>query len=143
MTASGNINRIACSRSRDCCSALPWRFIRCRPATVMSTASLIALSAHATRWAPCICSANSPMRRRSSSGSPKRPPNGSSEDMKMSVDTGGSRPRAPADSWLRRFLPGAVLLAPGDDLLEAPHAEDEDQRGEADPERERSDRDLL
>ena len=29
------------------------------PATVMSTASLIALSAQATFWAPCICSANS------------------------------------------------------------------------------------
>ena len=46
------------------------------PATLISTASLIALSAHATFWAPCICSANSPMRRRSSSGSPKRPPKG-------------------------------------------------------------------
>ncbi len=52
-----------------------------RPATVMSTASLIALSAQATFCAPCICWANSSMRRRSSSGSPKRPPNGSSEDM--------------------------------------------------------------
>src|SRR3954452_20821445 len=36
----------------------------------MSTASLIALSAQATRWAPCICSAISPSRARSSSGSP-------------------------------------------------------------------------
>ena len=38
----------------------------------MSTASLIALSAQATRCAPCICSASSPSRSRSSSGSPKR-----------------------------------------------------------------------
>ena len=51
------------------------------PATVMSAASLIALSAHATFCAPCICSASSAMRLRSSSGSPNRPPNGSSEDM--------------------------------------------------------------
>ena len=46
----------------------------------MSTASLIALSAQATFCAPCICSANSCIRRRSSSGSPNIP-NGSSEDM--------------------------------------------------------------
>src|SRR5437773_4539094 len=38
----------------------------------MSTASLIALSAQATFCAPCICSASSPSRSRSSSGSPKR-----------------------------------------------------------------------
>src|SRR4051794_34019669 len=54
------------------------------PATVMSTASLIALSAQATFCAPCICSANSCIRRRSSSGSPNRP-NGSSEDMEPSL----------------------------------------------------------
>ncbi len=49
--------------------------------TVMSTASLIALSAQATFCAPCICSANSAIRRRSSSGSPNSPPKGSSELM--------------------------------------------------------------
>jgi len=38
----------------------------------MSTASLIALSAHASRCWPCICSANSAIRRCSSSGSPKQ-----------------------------------------------------------------------
>ena len=81
MTASGNRACIAARRSCVCCSALPWRLRRLRPATVMSTASLIALSAQATFCAPCICWANSSMRRRSSSGSPKRPPNGSSEDM--------------------------------------------------------------
>ena len=43
-------------------------------ATVMSTASLIALSAHARRCCPCICSANSARRRWSSSGSPNRSP---------------------------------------------------------------------
>src|SRR5688500_7329861 len=58
----------------------------------MSTASLIALSAQATFWAPCICSANSAMRRRSSSGSPKRP-NGSSEDTTQIVQRAGSLPR--------------------------------------------------
>src|SRR6266571_2457760 len=42
----------------------------------MSTASLIALSAQATRCAPCICSANSASRRWRSSGSPNRPPKG-------------------------------------------------------------------
>src|SRR4051794_33724777 len=60
----------------------------------MSTASLIALSAHATFWAPCIDSASSSIRRRSSSGSPKRPPNGSSEDMHRSLGVGSSRPMA-------------------------------------------------
>ena len=83
MTASGKSACIAARRSCVCCSALPWRFRRFRPATVMSTASLIALSAQATFCAPCICWANSSMRRRSSSGSPKRPPNGSSEDMRQ------------------------------------------------------------
>src|SRR5918992_3011459 len=83
------------------------------------------------------------MRRRSSSGSPNRPPNGSSEDIWASLVAGGSRPRAPADSWLRRLLTGPVLTPSGDDLLEAAHPEDEDERGEADPERERSDGDLL
>src|SRR5215213_7548468 len=42
-------------------------------ATVMSTASLIALSAHASVWADCICSAISCMRRWKS-GSLKKPP---------------------------------------------------------------------
>src|SRR3954470_21594576 len=55
----------------------------------MSTASLMALSAQATFCAPCICSANSAMRRRSSSGSPKRP-NGSSEDTSQTLPTPGS-----------------------------------------------------
>src|SRR5581483_9115336 len=49
---------------------------RLSEATVRSTASLIALSAQARRWAPCICSANSPSRRCRSSGSPNSPPNG-------------------------------------------------------------------
>src|SRR3954452_16620638 len=42
-------------------------------ATVMSTASLIALSAHASDWEACICSAISCMRRWKS-GSLQKPP---------------------------------------------------------------------
>src|SRR4051794_5278763 len=60
----------------------------------MSTASLIALSAQATFCAPCMDSANSSMRRRSSSGSPNRPPNGSSEDMPSIVGVGSFRSMA-------------------------------------------------
>ena len=41
-------------------------------ATVISTASLIALSAQATRCEDCICSESSSIRVRNSSGSPKR-----------------------------------------------------------------------
>ena len=55
MTASGKSVCIAARRSCACCSALPWRLRRLMPATVMSTASLIALSAQATFCAPCIC----------------------------------------------------------------------------------------
>src|ERR671933_1413109 len=65
--------------------------MRATPATVMSTASLIALSAQATFWAPCICSANSAIRRRSSSGSPNSP-NGSSEDTSQIVQRGSRVP---------------------------------------------------
>src|ERR1044072_1836376 len=43
------------------------------PAAVMSTSSLIALSAHASVWADCICSAISCIRRWKS-GSLKKPP---------------------------------------------------------------------
>src|SRR3954471_3168942 len=60
----------------------------------MSTASLIALSAQATRCAPCIDSASSSIRRRSSSGSPNRPPNGSSEDMHSILGVASERPMA-------------------------------------------------
>src|SRR4051794_23482430 len=77
---------MAWSTSWACCSALPWRFMRWMPATVISTARRIALSAQATFWAPCICSAISAMRRRSSSGSPNRPPNGSSSDMQPMLE---------------------------------------------------------
>src|SRR3954453_5422075 len=54
----------------------------------------MALSAQATRCAPCIDSASSSIRRRSSSGSPNRPPNGSSEDMHSIVGVGSARPMA-------------------------------------------------
>ena len=43
--------------------------------------ALIAVSAQATRCAPCICSAISESRARSSSGSPNMPPNGSLPSM--------------------------------------------------------------
>ena len=39
-----------------CSSGVPFRSIEPIAATVISTASLIALSAQATFWAPCICS---------------------------------------------------------------------------------------
>src|SRR3954451_9281392 len=81
-------------RSAACCSTVPCRLSRVRPATVMSTASLIALSAQATFWAPCIDSASSSMRRRSSSGSPNKPPNGSSDDMRVIVGVGCFPPMA-------------------------------------------------
>src|SRR4051812_35464799 len=85
---------IAERRSAACCSTLPCRLRRLIPATVISTASLIALSAQATFWAPCIDSASSSMRRRSSSGSPNRPPNGSSEDMAAILGVASWRPMA-------------------------------------------------
>src|SRR3954470_14524006 len=85
---------IAERRSAACCSTLPCRLSREIAATVMSTASLIALSAQATFCAPCIDSASSSMRRRSSSGSPNRPPNGPSEDMHSIVGVGSSGPMA-------------------------------------------------
>src|SRR5262245_210205 len=75
VTASGKTTRIASRTWIACSSLVPVRFIELIAATVISTASLIALSAHATFWAPCICSPSSSMRRRSSSGSPNRPPN--------------------------------------------------------------------
>src|SRR3954467_7420107 len=61
--------RICCA----CCSVVPWMLTRLIAATVMSTASLIALSAQASVCADCICSAISCMRRWKS-GSLKKPP---------------------------------------------------------------------
>src|SRR3954452_9183513 len=55
-----------------CCSALPCRLTRLIAATVICTASPIALSAQASPCWRCICSANSAMRFCNSSGSPKR-----------------------------------------------------------------------
>src|SRR4051812_37375978 len=55
-----------------CCSALPCRLRRLIAATVICTASPIALSAQARPCWRCICSANSAMRFCSSSGSPNR-----------------------------------------------------------------------
>src|SRR5437762_2985986 len=58
--------------------------MRLMAATVMSTASLIALSAHASDWADCICSAISCMRRWKS-GSLKKLPKPSMPAMLLGV----------------------------------------------------------
>src|SRR3954452_3204581 len=73
VTASGKIVAITARICWACCSVVPWMLTRLMAATVMSTASLIALSAHASVWADCICSAISCMRRWKS-GSLKKPP---------------------------------------------------------------------
>src|SRR3954471_2586915 len=73
VTASGKIVAITARICWACCSVVPWMLTRLIAATVMSTASLIALSAHASVWADCICSAISCMRRWKS-GSLKKPP---------------------------------------------------------------------
>src|SRR4051794_13815765 len=63
VTASGKMVAITARICWACCSVEPWMLTRLMAATVMSTASLIALSAHASVWADCICSAISCMRR--------------------------------------------------------------------------------
>ena len=68
----GKRTRIASRTCIACSSLLPVSSRRPIEATVISTASLIALSAQATRWEDCICSESSSMRARNSSGSPKR-----------------------------------------------------------------------
>src|SRR3954471_15630918 len=73
VTASGKIVAITARICWACCSVVPWMLTRLIAATVMSTASLIALSAHASDWEACICSAISCMRRWKS-GSLKKPP---------------------------------------------------------------------
>ena len=59
VTASGKTVAITARTCLACSSALPCRLTRLIAATVMSTASLIALSAHARFWVDCICSAMS------------------------------------------------------------------------------------
>ena len=73
-TASGKTVAITERICSACCSTVPWMLTRLIAATVISTASLIALSAHARPCWACICSANSAILRASSSGSPKSPP---------------------------------------------------------------------
>src|SRR3954470_16122658 len=73
VTASGKTVAITARICWACCSVVPWMLTRLMAATVMSTASLIALSAHASDWEACICSAISCMRRWKS-GSLKKPP---------------------------------------------------------------------
>src|SRR4051812_29789414 len=114
-----------------CCSTVPWMFTRFIAATVRSTASLMALSAQASCCWPWSCSANCAMRRCSSSGSPNSPPKPSLPSMPPSL-VGRGRPFG---------APG--LPARGDDIAEAPEAEDEHDRREAEGEREGRDGDLL
>ena len=57
VTASGKTVAITWRICWACCSVVPWTLMRSIAATVMSTASLMALSAQARFWAPCICSA--------------------------------------------------------------------------------------
>ena len=52
VTASGKTVAITERICWACCSVVPWMLTRLIAATVMSTASLIALSAHASDWAP-------------------------------------------------------------------------------------------
>src|SRR3954467_15691510 len=108
VTASGNTAAITARSCCACSSVVPWMFARFIAATVRSTASLIALSAHASFCWPCICSANSAMRRCIAAGSPKSPPKPS-----MASILGGRRP----------------FRTPGcDDLPERPEAEHEEDR---------------
>src|SRR4051794_20861007 len=104
-------------------------FTRSMAATVSWTARLIALSAHARRCWPCICSANSAIRRWSSSGSPNRPPKPSMDLLYRRVGGGP--------------LGLAVAAARVDDLPERAEPEDREQGDEAHREAERGDRDLL
>ena len=73
VTASGKTVAITERICLACSSALPCRLTRLIAATVMSTASLIALSAQARFWVDCICSAIS-CSRFWKSGSLKKPP---------------------------------------------------------------------
>ena len=73
VTASGKTIAMTERICSACFSTSPSRLTRLIAAIVRSTASLIALSAQAKRCWPCICSANSAIRRCSSSGSPNRP----------------------------------------------------------------------
>ena len=52
VTASGKTTAITWRICWACCSGVPWTLIRSIAATVMSTASLMALSAQARLWAP-------------------------------------------------------------------------------------------
>ena len=94
VTASGKTVAITERICWACCSVVPWMLTRLIAATVMSTASLIALSAQASVWAACICSAISCMRRWKS-GSLKKPP----------------KPSMAQLYWWQRPWPGGRALA--------------------------------
>ena len=91
VTASGKTVAITARICSACSLVVPCTLTRLIAATVMSTASLIALSAQASDCWPCICSANSAIRRCSSSGSPNRSPKPPMPSMLQSY----SCPRSP------------------------------------------------
>src|SRR4029453_3647774 len=108
-------------------------FTRLMAATVMSTASLIALSAHASVWADCICSAISCMRRWKS-GSLRNPPKPSMDPILLRAVRGlGSAARgrgaAAGDggAWLLELA--GVLALPGRDCA-AQRSERDGARGD-------------
>src|SRR3954465_13806028 len=134
VTASGNTVAITARSCCACCSVVPWTLTRWIAATVMSTASLIALSAHARVWADCMFSAISCMRRWNS-GSLRNPPKPSIEPSLLGAVRrlgGAARGRGAA---ARGRLVQRLRLA---GVLALPRRDRAAQRGERD--RARSDR---
>src|SRR4029453_11852969 len=109
-------------------------FTRLMAATVMSTASLIALAAHASVWADCICSAISCMRRWKS-GSLKKPPKPSmGSTVLVRQHTLRDRPAALARRLAGDLLAGVLSLPAGHRAAQG--AEGERARSDREPERE-------
>src|SRR3954454_226212 len=134
VTASGNTVAMTARSCCACCSVVPWTLTRWIAATVMSTASLIALSAHARVWADCMFSAISCMRRWNS-GSLRNPPKPSIEPSLLGAVRrlgGAARGRGAA---ARGRLVQRLRLA---GVLALPRRDRAAQRGERD--RARSDR---
>src|SRR5436190_13854317 len=105
--------------------------MRLMAATVMSTANLIALSAHASDWADCICSAISCMRRWKS-GSLKKLLKPSMTPILLG---GGAGQRAPRRAGTAQGRAAGVLGGPAADG--APQRGEGERAGEdRQPERE-------
>ena len=101
VTASGKTVAIVARICSACSAVVPCTLIRLIAATVMSTASLIALSAQASDCWLESCSANSAMRFCSSSGSPNMSPKPPMPSMLQSYSCPRSRP-ARALTWRTR-----------------------------------------